>query len=90
MEQALKCDICLVTPSTLLVLGCKSCEYIISFSTSVCKWYGRNIKKHCPECWGISRLANSFMVRGLDDLFSAAKNLNQSLSSPDVECPAKS
>ena len=85
MEQALKCSVILVTPCTSPIIGCKSFESIIGCSTCVYNCYGGNIEKPCPKCRGARGLGNSFVMRGLDDLFSAARNLNWGSSSPDAE-----
>lgn len=86
----MKCSICLVTPCTLPIRGCKSCESIIGCRTCIYDWCGGNIEKPCPKFWGARGLAHSFLMKGLVDLFSFAKNLNQSLSLSDTECTAES
>ena len=68
----------------LPILECKSCESIIGCRTSIYEWYGGNIGKPCPKFWGTRGLVDYFVVKGLVDLFSAPKNLSQSLSLSDT------
>ena len=74
----------MVTPCTLPILECKSCQSIIGCRTSIYDWCGGNIAKPFPKLWGARGVADSFVVKDQVDLFAAAKNLNQSLFLSDT------
>ena len=77
LEKTLSCCICKTSPANPPVIGCISCGSLIGCTTWINQWYSgdQSMEKKCPHCRCERGLANTFSMKGMENLFREAKLL---------------
>ena len=83
LDDAFKCCICYRSPCTPPVIACRSCSTLLGCQSCLDQLFNGSMTQPCPKCREPRGIANTFILKGFDDVIRQTAKLEESSDDSD-------